>query len=81
MKASYTENNQTEISKILESGKAKLDITFNARGPLRDLPLLFMIPGHFFKAYVRNSKTQFFLNVDFNKEPVEWVIDTGERPD
>ena len=80
MKASYTENNQTEISKILENGKAKLDITFNARGPLMDLPSVFMIPDHFFKEYVRNSKTQFFLNVDYNKEPVEWVVEGGERP-
>ena len=80
MKTSYTENNQTEISKAMESGKAKLDIIFNAKGPLRDLPSVFMIPDHFLKEYVPNSKTQFFLNVDFNKEPVEWVIDAGERP-
>ena len=80
MKATYTENNQTEISKALESGHGKLDITFYAKGPLRDLPSVLMIPDHILKEYVRNSKTQFFLNVDYNKEPVEWVIDAGERP-
>jgi hypothetical protein len=80
MKASYTENNLTEISKILESGKAKLEISFNAKEPLTDLPSVFLIPDHFFREYIPNSKTQFFLNVDFNKDPVEWVIDAGERP-
>jgi len=38
-----------------------------------------MIPDHFLKEYVPNSESQFFLNVDYDKEPVEWVIDKGER--
>jgi hypothetical protein len=80
MKATYTENNQTEISKVLESGQQKLDIAFYAEGLLRDLPTVFMIPEHFLNAYVPDSKSQFFLNVDYNKEPVAWVIDKGERP-
>jgi len=80
MRATYTENNQTEISSILETGQRKLDISFYAKGPLRDLPAVFMIPDHVIKEYVPNSETQFFLNVDYNKEPVEWVIDMGERP-
>ena len=81
MKAKYTENNQTEISSLLESGQRKLNIVFYAKGPLRDLPAVFMIPDRILKDYVHNSKTQFFLNVDYSKEPVEWVIDAGERPD
>jgi hypothetical protein len=79
MKVNYSENNQTEISNILESGQRKLDIAFYAKGPLRDLPTVYIIPNHFFKEYVSNSATQFYLNVDFDKEPVEWVIDSGER--
>lgn len=81
MKTTYTENNQTEISNVLEIGQRKLDITFYAKGLLRDLPAVFMIPDRILKEYIHNSKTQFFLNVDYNKEPVEWVIDSGERPD
>jgi hypothetical protein len=81
MKATYTENNQTEISNILECGQRKLDIVFYAKGLLRDLPSVFIIPDRILKEYVHNSDTRYFLNVDYSKEPVEWVIDTGERPD
>ena len=80
MKVIYNENNQTEISKELESGQRKLDISFIAKGLLRDLPNVFMIPDHILKEYVPNSASQFFLNVDFDKEPTEWVIDKGEQP-
>jgi hypothetical protein len=80
MRATYTENNQTEISKILATGQPKLDIAFFAEGPLKDLPTVFMIPDNFLKGYVPNSASQFFLNVDYSKEPAEWVVDKGERP-
>ena len=79
MKVNYNENNLTEISSALESGQRKLDIAFYAKGLLRDLPTVYIIPNHFFKEYVGNSSTQFYLNVNFDKEPVEWVIDSGER--
>jgi hypothetical protein len=80
MNAAYTENNQTEISEILKSSQLKLDITFYAKGPLRDLPAVFLIPEHILKLYDNNRGIKFFLNVDYNKEPAEWVIDAGERP-
>jgi len=80
MKVTYNENNQTEISKALESGQSKLDISFFANGLLKDLPSVFIIPDHILKEYVPNSASQFFLNVDFDKEPTEWVIDKGEQP-
>ena len=80
MKVTYFKNNQTEISNALESGQRKLDIVFSAKGLLKDLPNVYIIPNHFFEEYVDNSGTQFFLNVDYDKEPVEWVIDVGERP-
>jgi hypothetical protein len=41
---------------------------------------VYIIPDHFSKEYVSNSATEYFLNVDYDKEPVEWIIDTGERP-
>jgi hypothetical protein len=80
MKVTYNENNQMETSNILESGERKLEIAFQAKGLLRDLPSVFLIPDHLLKEHVGNSPTQFFLNDDFDKEPVEWVIDGGERP-
>ena len=80
MKVTYNENNQTEISKALEVGQKKLDIIFYSKGQLRDLPDVFMIPDHVIKEYVKDSSTRFFLNVDYDKEPAEWVIDIGERP-
>jgi hypothetical protein len=80
MKVTYNKNNQTEISNALESGQHHLDIAFSAKGLLKDLPNVYIIPDHFFKEYVSNSATQYFLNVDYDKEPVEWIIDTGERP-
>jgi hypothetical protein len=80
MIVTYNENNQTEISKALESGQRKLDISFFADGLLKDLPGVLMIRDHFVKEYVPDSASQFFLNVDSDKEPVEWVIDKGEQP-
>jgi hypothetical protein len=80
MKVKYWENNQTEISKALESGQHKLDIAFSAQGPLKDLPSVYMIPDHILKEHIKNSVRRFFLNVDYDKEPVNWVIDVGERP-
>jgi hypothetical protein len=80
MTVNYSTNNHTEISNALESGERKLDIAFSADGLLKDLPNVYIIPTHFFKDYVPNSATRYFLNVNFDKEPVEWVIDVGERP-
>ncbi|HEV8513779.1 MAG TPA: hypothetical protein VGQ59_10900 [Cyclobacteriaceae bacterium] len=79
MKVTYSENNLTEISGALESGQRKLDIAFYAKGPLSDLPSVYIIPNQFFKEFVSNSAIQFYLNVDFDKEPAEWVIDSGKR--
>jgi len=80
MKVNYSANNQTEISNALDRNDRKLDIVFSATGLLKDLPNVYIIPNRVFKEYVSNSPTKFFLNVDFDKEPVEWVIDIGERP-
>jgi hypothetical protein len=80
MKIDYWENNQTEISKALDSGQRELEISFSAKGPLRDLPSVYRIPAHIIKEHNQNTGSQFFLNVDVHKEPAEWVIDVGERP-
>jgi hypothetical protein len=80
MKVTYWENNQTEISKALDTGQRNLEITFDARGPLRDLPGSYRIPDPVIKEHVKNSIQQFYLNVDYDKDPAEWVIDVGERP-
>ena len=80
MKITYWENNQTEISKVLDSGQKELEISFDAQGPLRDLPNVYRIPDHIIKEHITHNGSQFFLNVDRDKEPVQWVIDVGERP-
>jgi hypothetical protein len=80
MKVDYSENNQTEVSKALEKGQRDLEITFDAEGPLRDLPSTFTIPQQILKERIRHSATKYFLNVDYDKDPIGWVIDVGERP-
>lgn len=80
MNVNYSDNNHTEISNILHSGQRKLDIAFYAKGPLRDLPSVFMIPDYILKKYGEDTKLPYFLNVDYSKDPVEWVVEGGERP-
>jgi hypothetical protein len=80
MKINYWENNQAEISAVLNSGHKELNITFDAIGALKDLPTVFRIPEHIFREHAENRGSQFFLNVDKDKEPIQWVIDIGERP-
>ena len=80
MNVNYSDNNRTDVSNILERGQRKLDIAFYAEGPLKDLPSVFMIPDHVLKKYAEDTRLSYFLNVDYSKEPVEWVVEGGERP-